>query len=213
MCPRCESECRPLTNPCPRCAAPAGGPHACWPPGAPVEAMVAVHDYRGPMVVALRTAKLEGLEAAWSGLATGLADRVRATHADVDVVTWVTTPPARVRDRGVDHAEVLARVIGAQLQVPCRRLLDATQCSGVDRYRLRHALPASTVLLVDDVVTTGATLWRAAHVLRQAGAGSVVAAVIARAGSHPLGGERRPVRARSVRAARNRSAVTTPPRH
>jgi predicted amidophosphoribosyltransferase len=55
-------------------------------------------------------------------------------------------------------------------------------------------LPGSNVLLVDDVVTTGTTAWRAAAELRAAGAGRIELAVLARAGTHPLGvaaGDRR----------------------
>ena len=53
--------------------------------------------------------------------------------------------------------------------------------------RAAAAVAGHDVLLVDDVVTTGGTLATAASTLRRAGAEDVHAAVVARAGSHPLG--------------------------
>ena len=139
------------------------------------------------------TAKVGGAWGGWASLGRLLADRVVQVDPDVDVVTWVTTPRARVRARGIDHAEVLARTVAAATAVPCMPLLAAvTGARDRDRYRPLRSLPGSNVLLVDDVVTTGTTAWRAATVLRSAGAGRIELAVLARAGSHPLGVATRP---------------------
>ncbi len=148
---------------------------------------MAVYDYRGPVAAAVVGAKIGGAWAAWLPLADDLARRVRDDPPEVDVVTWVTTPARRVRARGGDHAELLARAVGRAIGVPVARLLDA-EADGEDRdrYRPSISLPGSQVLLVDDVVTTGATAVRAATALRAAGADRIVLAVVARAGSHPL---------------------------
>jgi predicted amidophosphoribosyltransferase len=187
-CAPCRREVAVLGDGCVRCAAPRGTAHACWPADAPVSATVAVYDYRGPVSAAVVTAKLGGARSAWPRLAEPLARRVAARDPAVDVVTWVTTPPARVRRRGVDHAEVLARAVARAIDVPAVRLLDA-RADGADRdrYRARLRLPATHVLLVDDVLTTGTTAVRVADVLLEAGAGRVELAVLARAGTHPLG--------------------------
>jgi predicted amidophosphoribosyltransferase len=187
-CARCEAEVRPLPPGCPRCATPRGAAHACWPADAPIAATIAVADYQGPVSAAVVTAKVRGAHGAWAPLARRLAARVAAERPEVDVVTWVTTPPARIRARGLDHAEVLARGVGRSLERPTVRLLRADEGGPAgDRYTVRTRLPGTEVLLVDDVVTTGATAWRAAAALRAAGAGRVVLAVLARAGTHPLG--------------------------
>lgn len=186
-CEACSAEVRPAPPGCSRCAAPRRAGHACWPADAPIDATVAAFDYRGPIAASVVTAKLAGATSAWPTLATPLARRLAASPPDVDVITWVTTAPRRVRQRGVDHPAVIARVVAQALQVPTLRLLDARQERDADRYHARVRLPGTSVLLVDDVVTTGATAWRAASVLRRAGAGRVVLAVLARAGSHPLG--------------------------
>lgn len=188
-CAPCQAAIRPLPAGCPRCAAPRGGGHRCWPSGSPIAATVAAHDYRGAVARAVVTAKLTGAHAGWRALAEVLAERVSAVGIEADVVTWVTTAPARRRRRGVDHAEVLARVVAARSALPVLALLEAAPSGGGrDRYRAVRALPGSEVLLVDDVVTTGATALRAAGALTAAGAGNVRLAVIARAGTHDLGG-------------------------
>lgn len=177
-----------LPDGCRRCAAPRGSAHACWPPDAPIDGTVAAFDYRGPVAAAVVTAKLTGARAGWPSLAEVLAERVAAVATDAEIVTWVTTPTSRIRERGVDHAEVLARSVAAVLELPCVRLLDArAEARGTDRYCARRALPGTHVLMVDDVVTTGATAWRAASCLRASGADRVELAVLARAGTHPLG--------------------------
>jgi predicted amidophosphoribosyltransferase len=188
---------------CLRCAAPRGAAHACWPPDAPIDATTAVYDYRGPVSAAVVTAKLAGGRSGWAPLAATLASRVVERAPEPDVVTWVTTPARRVRQRGVDHAEVLARAVGRALDVPVARLLDAsTDGPDRDRYRARQVLPGSFVLLVDDVVTTGTTAARAAAALRAAGADRVELAVVARAGTHPLGVTAPPRRKGAGRASR-----------
>jgi predicted amidophosphoribosyltransferase len=187
-CAACRSRARPLPEGCSRCAAPRGGTHACWPADAPIAATIACFDYRGPVADAVVAAKLGGARAAWGPLAEALAARVAAAAPDVDAVTWVTTPRARARARGGDHAERLGQAVARGLDLPAVRLLSAAADQrDRDRYRARTRLPGTRLLLVDDVLTTGATAWRAAAALVAASADPVVLAVLARAGSHPLG--------------------------
>ncbi len=188
-CVTCLAEVRVLPPGCPRCASPAARGHPCWPATAPIDGMVAVYDYRGPVAAAVVTAKVGGASAGWTPLGQRLAKAVVGYRPDVDVVTWVTTPAVRVRPRGVDHARVLAHAVATALDVPLAGLLDAeVESQGRDRYLARLTLPGSNVLLVDDVVTTGGTAVRAATALRRAGAGRIVLAVLARAGTHALTG-------------------------
>lgn len=187
-CQACAGQVRTLPPGCSRCSAPHGSAHACWPPDAPIDRTVAAFDYRGPVAAAVVTAKVAGARAGWPALADALAERIVTAALDAEVVTWITTPPDRVRSRGSDHAEVLAGAVARALDLPCAHLLEARATrSSHDRYRARRSLPGTHVLLVDDVVTTGATAWRAASCLRGAGADRVELAVLARAGTHPLG--------------------------
>lgn len=193
-CAPCWERVRALRGDCPRCAGArlAQTGHRCWPSEAPIDATRAIFDYRGPVAAAVRNAKLGGASAGWRALGVLLGDHLRRLPVPADVITWVTTPASRVRRRSIDHAEVLARVVGQSLDVPVVRLLDAAERRGrpadVYTYAGPAPLPSSDVLLVDDVITTGATIERAAVTLRGAGAGRIAAAVIARAGDHPLSG-------------------------
>ena len=102
-------------------------------------------------------------------------------RAAIDVVTWAPTTPARRRARGFDQAEILASCIAAGLGRPLRRRLrrrpGAAQTGASRSVRevrpefvpLRRGGPAS-VLLVDDVVTTGATMTLAARARYEAAA-------------------------------------------
>ncbi|MEX0952572.1 MAG: hypothetical protein WDZ26_01935 [Nitriliruptoraceae bacterium] len=189
--PWCASCVERLVAPvdtCLRCAAAGRPGHPCWPPGAPVDATRAVYDYRSVAARGIRTAKLGGAHRAWETFGALLGDAIRRHPVDVDVVTWVPTPPRRARRRDGDHARRLGIAVARALDLPCGGLLAADPSRRGDRYRFVHdwALPASSVLLVDDVVTTGRTAARAASVLCEAGADSVVLGVVARAGSHPL---------------------------
>jgi competence protein ComFC len=124
-------------------------------------------------------------------LAGLLVNRLVASGRTVDVVTWAPTSARRRRERGFDQAELVARQVARQLGVPCRRLLDrvgdGAPQTGRDRLGRLHApafrphphVPAQRVLVVDDVVTTGATLHAARSVLLGAGATDVVQAAFA----------------------------------
>lgn len=145
-----------------------------------------------------------------------LAAGVRAQ--DIDAVTWAPTSRKRRRRRGFDQAELVARRVAAQLGVPCRRLLeregDDTPQTGRDRaarlhgptFRASPRTAGERLLVVDDVVTTGATLRSAADALHRAGARSVVRAALAttpalvtRCGDRPTRTRQRPTVARSDR--------------
>ena len=114
----------------------------------------------------------------------------RLQFADIDLVTWAPTSARRVRRRGYDQAEAIARAVARQLGVPCRRLLyraHGTPQTGKTRserlvgpaFRARQPRHGLAVLVVDDVVTTGATLRTAADALRSAGVDRVELAAAA----------------------------------
>lgn len=117
-----------------------------------------------------------------------------------DVITWVPLSRNRLRRRGYDQSRLLAQRLAQEVGVPCECLLkkvrNTVAQSGLNEESERRAnvLGAYTmlaganavgrrVLLVDDVVTTGATLSECARVLCTAGATEVVCVTMAMAGT------------------------------
>jgi predicted amidophosphoribosyltransferase len=116
-------------------------------------------------------------------LADGLAGLL--TPPAGAVVTWAPTSARRRSQRGYDQAELLARAVARRWRRPCRALLRRrpgpaqTGRSMTDRQGGVPLAPVASragrrrapthVVVVDDVVTTGATLRTAAVALRSAG--------------------------------------------
>jgi predicted amidophosphoribosyltransferase len=173
--------------PCAGCAAelrPA--PALPDPPG--LDSCAALLTYAGAGRELVARLKYRNARASVPFLARGMAAIV---PFDIDVVTWAPTTPARLRRRGFDQARLLARAVARQRGVPCCALLrrrPGPAQTGRDA-AARHAGPGFAgvrgvrgrrVLLVDDVVTTGATVAAAARALREAGAGEVHVVAAAR---------------------------------
>lgn len=115
-------------------------------------------------------------------------------HKQPLVIVPIPTATARVRQRGYDHSYLLSHALGQELGWPVmahlRREGQARQVGAKRRSRfeqLKRAfrpvkvelLAGASVLLVDDVITTGATLSEAARSLKSAGAKSISAVTIA----------------------------------
>lgn len=120
-----------------------------------------------------------------------------------DLITWVPISPLRKLTRGFDQDELLARIIARELGIPCGRVLKKVRNnppqSGLSGYSQRRAnvlgvyrlageeiVAGKRILLVDDILTTGATASECARMLLTAGAKEVHCAAVASAHSNKL---------------------------
>ncbi len=165
--------------------------------------------YQGAVVRAILLLKFEQIEPLGAWFAERLTELVKTEGAALtaDVVVPVPLHPQRERERGYNQAALLSKPLAKRLQLPHRAVLlmrtrarpDKQVLSLEERWAsVRGAFatrPGSQVdnlrvLLVDDVLTTGATLDACARALREAGAKSVFGLTIARAVRSPLPGTR-----------------------
>ena len=193
LCPACESDLPHLAPPrCPRCAlaSPRGEVCGrCLSEAPHYDATFAALAYQFPADALVHSLKFRG-ELALAGFLGDLLKR--QVQDDVDCVIPVPLSPARLRERGYNHAAEIARHLArAKLDVSlCERSRDTQPQMALPfderrrnvrgAFRCTRALRGETVAVVDDVMTTGATLDELAAVLKAAGAGRVVNWVVAR---------------------------------
>ena len=202
LCADCVSRLAPAVPRCQRCAlrVPDGVAvcGACLRHPGPLQACAAAVDYAYPWDKIVAAFKFEG-DPGWARPLAGLLSRCDAAEALRSAADWVLPVPlsdARLRTRGFQQTALLAQAWAGQ-QAQTRwllRLRDTPSQAGLPRQaRLRnlqgalalepahaHRVRGQRLLLLDDVMTTGATLEAAAQVLWDAGARQVSAVVLAR---------------------------------
>jgi ComF family protein len=190
---------------CPRCAATIG-PHALVENGCPLcrdyhfhfDGVLRMGPYEGllrEVILQMKHGNAESLAESMGDLwAEHSASRLRQIGAEV--IVPVPLHWRRRWTRGYNQSEALAWALASKLRLPCkpswlRRTRHTPQQTlqtpaqrrqnvrGAFKARSAARLRGKTVLLVDDVLTTGTTGSEAAQALREAGAAKVVVAVLA----------------------------------
>jgi ComF family protein len=154
--------------------------------------------YRGTLARAVVLLKFERIEPLAAYFAERLATLAQRACLAADIVVPVPLHRVRERERGFNQAELIAREVARRLKLPFKPVLlmrtkarpDKHILSNDERWRIVRGAFATRpgsqvdnkrVLLLDDVMTTGATLDACAGALLEAGAKSVIGLTVARA--------------------------------
>ena len=176
---------------CLACGLVCGSTGLCGDCKKPFSRIWCVGERTGPLKDLVNRYKFERARSAHQALASLLHDSLPQLSSDT-VVTSVPTIAQHVRQRGYDHARLLAQTFAAKRQLPYSAVLErasnTVQRGSSRAQRLQQAkqafscrpIRAKTYLLIDDIYTTGATVQYAAAALLEAGATEVWVAVVAR---------------------------------
>lgn len=188
---------------CPKCGTRLKGPSkascSCQVEYSFTTVQVGV-EFNGAVQRLIHALKYEGKRSLAKRLGLLLADRVSkdGTLKGIELLIPVPLHPSRMRERGYNQSELIAEAVGQRLGLPVvkdvliRRRRTKTQTK-LDTWQRRENVKGAfsvkkpelvldkRVALVDDVLTTGATLDACAQTLLSAGAREVQALVVARA--------------------------------
>ncbi len=156
-----------------------------------VESWAAVWYYEGAVRSSILRFKFGGKQNYAPAYGRFLAMKLQQEYPDgFDLITWVPTGSRRIRKRGYDQAKLLAEAAGSELGMMPVQLLkkirntppqsrihgDAKRRANVlGAYKATDNIPFSgkRILLLDDIITTGATVSECARILLTAGAKEV----------------------------------------
>ncbi|RYZ12966.1 MAG: ComF family protein, partial [Comamonadaceae bacterium] len=165
---------------------------------AAIDRCLAACSYVWPWPTCIAQYKFQG-RTGWAGPFAGLlrsAPWVELALERCDLLLSMPLAPARLRERGFNQSLELARRMAPSkthptLLIRTRATLPQSGLTRAERLRnlrgalavepgLQHALCGRRVVLVDDVMTSGASIFAAAEALRRAGASHITAIVLAR---------------------------------
>jgi ComF family protein len=199
FCGACRAEFRLIDSPCRVCGLPSPGAacpgHAsAWQ----VDRTSAPYEYAEPLDHYLQALKFSRGRALGRALGLLLVDSLRTgrdSDLGVDALVPLPLSPRRLRERGYNQAVEIARTLASELRLPLAiagvsRPVDAEAQSRLgararkanvaDAFRVDARLRGRRLAIVDDVITTGATVNALAAALRAAGAARVEAVAVAR---------------------------------
>jgi len=196
FCGVCAAELPRVANPCTRCGLARPVAHCprtqqAWD----VDAIVAPFSYGPPLDHYVQALKYHRARAMGRAFALLLVPELTRLRGELDALVAVPLHRARRHERGYNQAQEIARVLAHALKVPAllrgieRQVATPAQAgqgamgrhsSVAGAFRVRRALVGRRVAIVDDVITTGATVNALAAELKAAGAARCVVVAVAR---------------------------------
>ena len=200
LCPACYAGLPRIVTACPRCAAPTDGQvcGACLTHPPAFDRAFAALDYTFPVDKLIQILKYRHQLALAHLLGELMAAAVRAQPRP-DCILPMPLHPARLRERGFNQAHEIAKVItkklclGLEPAIATRTVntppqamlaLDARRKNVKGAFACHSDVRDRHIALVDDVMTSGATLNELTKTLKQAGAREISIWVVARAAAH-----------------------------
>ena len=179
---------------CDRCIAEA--PRAVDTTGIGLQLVLAPFEMKGAAQKAVHRLKYNGVRGLAGPMGAAMAQHLQRHGVEPDVIVPVPLHRSRQRERGYNQAELLARAVGRWLETPVdASLLVRTESAGpqarsasreerqanvAGAFKAQREAIGKSIVIVDDVTTTGATLQSCAATVRQAGARRVWGLTFAR---------------------------------
>ena len=195
ICQQCQEQLTPPPNRCPFCDLPLTAERVCIicrSKHSPIDRFQSAFLYREPLPSLITLWKFQNRPDLTQLIASLAANSLRTMLLNSDVVVPMPTHWRRQMWRGFDHIWLLSNALCGQLRrsPPTPALKQSQwrrQQSKVSRslrqsdghiFEARKSLSNKTIVLVDDIATTGSTARAAAHALKDAGARSVALVTI-----------------------------------
>lgn len=189
FCDNCLAEIKTIKNQCRGCGNPQN--HCCCAKNKIKLNIVSPFRYDGVISTAIQRFKFNGEKIIVQALVPQMIKSIKQGFPDVsfDFVTYVPQTDKRLRERGFNQSAILAKSCAKELGLPCNNVLIKTR-NTKDQHTLKAKdrisnlkgafsiegkadINGKTVLLCDDIKTTGATLNECSKELLRAGAKEV----------------------------------------
>ena len=179
---------------CDRCIAET--PRAADTTGVGLQLVLAPFEMKGAAQKAVHRLKYNGVRGIAAPMGAAMAQHLQRHGVAPDVIVPVPLHKSRQRERGYNQAELLARAVGRWIETPVDAgLLARTESAGpqarsasreerqanvAGAFKAQREAIGKSIVIVDDVTTTGATLQSCAETMRKAGARRVWGLTFAR---------------------------------
>ena len=201
FCPECLEKLPRLSPPlCPNCGRPQASGIVCpdcWQRRTEIDGIRSLFRFDEIIRKAIHQLKYRNLKAISPCLAELLADYLRSNPLPGEVLICVPLHPRRLRERGYNQSNLLARGLGKRIDLPViedclirvKQIQPQVRAADVEERRRNVAdaficrderVSGRKIILVDDVCTSGATLESCAVALKSKGAASVWGLTLAR---------------------------------